>query len=124
MKRTPLKRTSSLRRQVPVRRRNARRLKRLRELQFGVQAQLCRESRCCNCGDWPPSDPHHVKSRGAGGRDDSTIPLCRACHQLTHTKPLPKRVIDEALATMRRRVAERNNDDSPVSPLLGMVAWR
>lgn len=32
-----------------------------------------------------PSDPHHVKTKGAGGHDRDTVPLCRAAHTEVHT---------------------------------------
>lgn len=28
-----------------------------------------------------PVDPHHTKSRGAGGSDRECLPFCRACHR-------------------------------------------
>lgn len=41
---------------------------------------------CVATGRAPPSDAHHVKSRGAGGGDDywNVIPLSRAAHQELH----------------------------------------
>lgn len=42
--------------------------------------QWIREQPCIVCGSPPPSDPHHVKSRGAGGGDDQMVPTCRICH--------------------------------------------
>ena len=37
---------------------------------------------CLVCGKVGPGDIHHVKSRGAGGKDDlwNIMPLCRQCH--------------------------------------------
>lgn len=64
---------------------NSRRRRRLHALQFGRQAELCRQSMCCVCGSWP-SDAHHEISRGAGGRDGDTIPLCRSCHTARHVE--------------------------------------
>ena len=49
---------------------------------FGPQARLCRTLPCVACGRRPPSDPHHVLSRGAGGKDADTCSLCRRCHDL------------------------------------------
>jgi hypothetical protein len=51
---------------------------------FGPQAALCRTLPCLVCGAYP-SDPHHVRSVGAGGRDADTVPLCRGCHTEVHT---------------------------------------
>lgn len=33
-------------------------------------------------------DPHHIKSRGAGGSDFDVIPVCRECHGLAETGQL------------------------------------
>ena len=63
---------------------NSKRRKRLREKQFGEQAERCRNLPCCACGAPPPSDPHHVPSRGAGGVDRDCCPLCRECHRYFH----------------------------------------
>ena len=38
---------------------------------FGPKAIVC---------DGGRSDPHHVKTRGAGGDDSQVVPLCRAHH--------------------------------------------
>lgn len=42
---------------------------------------------CLACGA-RPSDPAHIKSKGAGGGDDkwNVMPLCRIHHSLQHTK--------------------------------------
>jgi hypothetical protein len=41
---------------------------------------------CIACGAHPPSDAHHIKSRGSGGDDraENLIPLCRKHHTLWH----------------------------------------
>ena len=43
---------------------------------------------CVACGARPPSDPHHVTSRGAGGHDEDAnlMPLCRKHHGMIETK--------------------------------------
>lgn len=63
---------------------NARRKRRLYHEQFGDYADLIRAMQCIVC-DHGPADPHHTKSRGAGGDKSSLIPLCRRCHALLHT---------------------------------------
>ena len=63
---------------------NRERKARLQAEQFGAQAALCRMLPCCVCGAPPPSDPEHVRTRGAGGKDKDTAPMCRRCHQLRH----------------------------------------
>jgi hypothetical protein len=86
VKRTPLKRKSWIRRSNPDRK--AKRYAR----DFGPLADYVRGLDCCACGAAGPSDPAHVRSRGAGGHawtDDgrgNIIPLCRACHGRQHAK--------------------------------------
>lgn len=84
--RQPMKRAQSAaaKARKPLRQRNPARRARLLAEQFGAQAQRCRESACCVCGAPPPSDPAHVRSRGAGGKDADTVPLCRSCHDEQH----------------------------------------
>ncbi len=47
-----------------------------------------RDLPCEVCGARPPSDPCHLKSRGAGGDDtyDNVFAACRAHHVLQHAK--------------------------------------
>jgi hypothetical protein len=76
-RKTPMARTGRLRPRNPERARK-------RQLEaFGPQAALCRRLPCCVCGD-SPCDPHHLKSRGAGGTDRDTVPLCRTHHDMAH----------------------------------------
>ncbi len=41
---------------------------------------------CLGCGAEPPSECHHVKTRGAGGGDHAwnLMPLCTNCHYEWH----------------------------------------
>ena len=40
---------------------------------------------CCLCCNVIGVDPHHVRSRGAGGRDEANlVPLCRLHHTELH----------------------------------------
>lgn len=73
----PPQRKTRLRPVNPERRAN------LRAVQFGPQAALCRRLPCCVCGS-RPTHAHHVVSRGAGGEDRHTVPLCWSCHGLVH----------------------------------------
>lgn len=91
MKRSPLARktplapgTKPMKRGGRVRAVNPKRRKALSEEQFGEKAVWIRAMPCCVCGYRPPSDPHHVKSRGAGGRAEDVVPLCRLCHDWIH----------------------------------------
>jgi len=52
---------------------------------FGEHAEYIRTLPCAACHKPGPSDPHHVKSRGAGGNDEANlIPLCRVHHTEIH----------------------------------------
>jgi len=88
----PLKRRTPLRRTGRLRSRNPERAARRRERDFGPLADHVRALPCCACGAPGPSDPAHVKSRGAGGHarlDDGAgnlIPLCRPCHTRQHAQ--------------------------------------
>ncbi len=58
---------------------------------FGPLADYVRGLDCCACGAHGPSDPAHVKSRGAGGHafldngQGNLVPFCRSCHGLQHS---------------------------------------
>jgi len=79
VKRAPLRRRTPLRRFNPVRQ-AARRAE-----QFGPCARMARLLPCCVCSQLPPSDPAHVRSRGAGGKDAANVaPLCRRHHIEQH----------------------------------------
>lgn len=90
MKRSPMpKRTK------PLPKRNRKRAAKAKAAEFGLQAALCRTLPCAACGHSAPSDPAHVRSRGAGGQDrGNVIPLCQSdprtghlgCHQLQHDR--------------------------------------
>jgi hypothetical protein len=84
VKRSPLKRSKPLKRRVRLRAINRVRIKARRAVEFGAQAAMCRGLPCLVCGA-RPSDPHHVKSRGAGGRDEHCVPLCRTHHDYFHS---------------------------------------
>lgn len=43
-----------------------------------------RKQPCCLCHARGPSIPHHVISRGAGGSDRHTVPVCWICHAKIH----------------------------------------
>ena len=51
-----------------------------------VNIKLIRTLHCSVCSHPPPSDCHHFKSKGAGGKDnlDNLMPLCRKCHNHFH----------------------------------------
>ena len=45
---------------------------------------------CCVCGAAPPSEPHHMVTRGAGGSDCLVVPVCRVCHSSAHSMGLQR----------------------------------
>jgi len=59
--------------------------RRLYERNFGAKADWIRSLPCHTCDRHPPSDPAHLKSRGAGGDLSHLIPLCRTCHMSQHS---------------------------------------
>lgn len=77
-----------MKRGKPLPRVNRARRARRKAEDFGPQAELCRTLPCCACGHRAPSDPAHVRSRGAGGHDrGNVVPLCRrpgGCHEQQH----------------------------------------
>jgi len=79
-----IERHTPLRQGKPLARVNPARKKKLHEKQFGNYAELVRSLPCVVC-DRSPCDPHHVRSRGAGGDKSDLCPLCRRCHALLHT---------------------------------------
>lgn len=81
-----MKRGGPLKRRTRLKPRNDERLARRRAKEFGPQAELCRSLPCCvpGCRKGPPSDPAHVRSRGAGGDDSDTVPMCRKHHTEQH----------------------------------------
>ena len=59
---------------------------------FGELADYARQQPCIACGAWP-SEPHHVKTRGAGGDDvrgfgghGNIAPLCAKHHRAVHAR--------------------------------------
>jgi hypothetical protein len=44
--------------------------------------KLIREKPCCVC--FGVAEPHHLVTRGAGGSDYHTVPLCREHHSELH----------------------------------------
>lgn len=58
---------------------------------YGPQAEACRRSRCIACYHSRRRNrgrvlPHHLRTRGAGGRDEATVPLCEPCHDELHNE--------------------------------------
>jgi len=64
---------------------------------FGPLAVMVRRLNCDVCGSPGPSDPHHVRSRGAGFKDwlpngdGNLVALCRRDHQGVHAGRGPPR---------------------------------
>lgn len=110
MKRSgPLSRLTPLHRKQGIRKRNRARLAKRRSEQFGAHADAIRQLPCSVCGKRGPSDPHHVRSRGAGGKADVLVPLCRRDHDLLHQigrVSFEKRYNVDLEATARRLAGE------------------
>lgn len=107
----PLRRGRPLRRKTRLRAINRSRIKARRAKQFAEQSALARSLPCFTCGAPPPSDPSHLKTRGAGGTDLDVIPQCRRCHDSLGSEGIHsffvKRGLDrhQLLARMRGLVA-------------------
>jgi hypothetical protein len=92
LKRTgPPKRRAELRRHTPLKSVNRKRKAKRYARDFGDHAQRIRQLPCDLCGSPPPSDPHHAKSRGAGGTARHLLPTCRPCHRKIHDGHGPDR---------------------------------
>jgi hypothetical protein len=66
-------------------------VKRRRPDVFGPYSRYIANLPCLVCRTWP-SEPHHVRSRGAGGTDfvghgshGNLTPLCASCHRSLHS---------------------------------------
>jgi hypothetical protein len=70
---------------------NSRRKAKRHARDFGDHADTIRALPCDLCGSPPPSDPHHARSRGAGGTAKHLIPLCRKHHRRIHDGHGPDR---------------------------------
>ena len=90
---------------------NAKRRKVLYEKQFGEHAEKIRGMRCCVCGKPPPSHPHHVVSRGAGGEARHQVPLCYLCHNELHTKG--RQWMESTYGVDLLEIAENLYEDEP-----------
>jgi hypothetical protein len=69
---------------------------RLYEKQFGQKADWVRSLPCAACKRDGPSDPAHMRSRGAGGTSEHLVPLCRMCHIEQHTRGIKTFFADHA----------------------------
>lgn len=80
-----MKRSAPLQRKTRLKPVNSKRRAKRQAEAFGPQADLCRTLCCAFCGAEPPSDPMHVMSRGAGGKDrGNVVPGCSHCHGNQH----------------------------------------
>lgn len=83
-RKTPLRSNSGLKTKTPIRPKNPKRAAKLRKKQFGgAYRDLIVSLGCCVCGR-SPSEPAHVKSRGAGGTAKDMVPLCSEHHREQH----------------------------------------
>lgn len=88
MKRTPLKRTTGLKRtkKITAKKRSASEFRRI----YGSRARVAFVKRlpCFSCWDFGEIQNAHVSSGGMGRKANAAeiIPLCKACHALQHAK--------------------------------------
>lgn len=142
--RSSLKRKTPLRRTGRLKRENTERAAKRRAEAFGPQAELCRHAMCVACmasfrGDvtgslarfarsWrkygggfdslPVNDPHHVPTRGAGGVDKDTVPLCREHHREWHD--IGEKSFDAKYGVHLRGVAKAIHDELTQNVAQGM----
>lgn len=79
-----IRQREAIRRRAPLKKVNPERAAKAQAEAFGPQAKLCRDLPCAVCGKRAPSEPHHTRTRGAGGSDEHTIPLCLEHHAAIH----------------------------------------
>ncbi len=79
------------------------------------EAEFIRGLPCCHCGAAPPSDAHHVLSKGAGEVTipENLVPLCRNCHVARHYGGEPE------TAYLLEKASERTR--SPADAILRCV---
>lgn len=67
----------------------------------------CREPKCEICGRECHGEPHHIKSRGAGGPDipENLIQLCGFCHRAAHNATIPSERLYRVVAR-RLKISE------------------
>lgn len=51
----------------------------------GERVRWMQQLNCCACGR-SPCEVAHIKSRGAGGTVEDTVPLCPLCHRRQHNE--------------------------------------
>ena len=85
----PKRENAAARKRSRIKSRNHKRMKRLREEQFGGAYRDYIVSLPCDiCGDPNHSEPAHLKSRGSGGKACDLAPLCgpqgifAGCHRI------------------------------------------
>ena len=85
-RKTRLRGTAGLSRRTRLRAFNPERRQREFARAFGSRERVewMQAQPCATCGAKPPSEVSHVRSRGAGGGPDDTIPQCRRCHRRLH----------------------------------------
>lgn len=86
MKRTPIRRTTPLRRSSRLAPRNAKRKSERWTRQFGSPERVAfvRSLCCVACLNFGEIENHHITSRGAGGVATDIVPLCQTCHRAWH----------------------------------------
>ena len=102
---------SGMTRSTKMQARNPERSAKARAECFGPCARLSTLLPCCvpSCRALPPSDPAHVRSRGAGGKDwANVVPLCNRHHRQSHDVGIEsfQRMHNVVLEVVAGRIAE------------------
>ena len=71
----------------------------------GVQAGWCRDQPCLVCGNRWRTEAHHVRTKGAGGKDSDCVPLCPYHHDKVHT--MGRKTFEEEFLVDLTREAEK-----------------
>lgn len=69
-------------------------------IRMQVVIDACRKKTCELCGRPCAGEPHHIKTRGAGGSDvpENLIQLCGRCHRAAHDGKIPKEQLQRIVA--------------------------
>lgn len=78
---------------------------------------LCRNHPTIKCE--LPMDPHHVRTRGAGGGDEQVVPLCRRHHNLLDSPNWSQKRLEAECGVDFEKVAEGLWRVSPAG-----IRWR
>lgn len=92
--------------------------------------EIIRRMACLTCYARRGDPPHHVKTRGSGGKDErNVVPLCWKCHSEVHTIGT-KTFADKYAIDLRweaevlwNQLIDLEVDDPYVETLVGVEWW-